>query len=261
MVFASLLNQTLASPPNQVFVYSDLSMITLHFVVGSLAESLGYVTQADLLPECQALLPSMGQGLRKTCFYEAYVRVHVFEALELTSTTFRPPASLAAQIAPTWNDTDYRMEVVQGVVSDENSYANGGICGHAGVFSAGADVATFLQLYLHAPAAGATFLNATTVAKFTTPYNLTQSSRALGWDTNEPNNAYNPCGELSPLTYNHLGYTGTTICVDPINNLFTVLLDNRVYPDKTGRALEIQTVRQAFNTAALVAVAAVREAR
>lgn len=44
---------------------------------------------------------------------------------------------------------------------------------------------------------------------YTHRYNLTQSSRALGWDTNSYTmNTYRGCGNFSTLTYTHLGYTG-----------------------------------------------------
>ena len=41
-----------------------------------------------------------------------------------------------------------------------------------------------MDALLAAPSGNTKYLNATTVKKFTTAYNLTQSSRALGWDTN-----------------------------------------------------------------------------
>lgn len=59
---------------------------------------------------------------------------------------------------------------------------------------------------------------------------------------------------LSSKTFTHLGYTGTEICVDPVNGMFTVLLDNRCYPDKTGQMETIRTARRSFNDAALKAI-------
>lgn len=47
-----LLNQTLVNPVGDVYVYSDLSFITLQYVVGTLAKNLGYVTPDMLLPAC-----------------------------------------------------------------------------------------------------------------------------------------------------------------------------------------------------------------
>eukprot|EP01050_Picozoa_sp_SAG11_P007267 SAG11_NODE_599_length_8269_cov_3.455080_2_plen_88_part_00 len=76
-----------------------------------------------------------------------------------------------------------------------------------------------------------------------------QSSRALGWDTNDYSaNAYRGCGNLSATTYTHTGYTGTQVCTDPDRQLITVLLTNRVYPHADLRSIHaIHYARQRFN--------------
>lgn len=243
-----MLNQTLVNPIGAVYVYSDLSMITGQYVVGTVVEARGYVSPSALLPGCAAA--PAGSGLRRSCFYEAFVRTSVFEPLGMMSTGFLPAQSQWASIVPTWNDTTYRHRVIQGQVSDENSYALGGIAGHAGVFSNVLDVAKLATAYFAASSGSSTsFLNATTVALFTKAYNLTQSSRALGWDTNDYTmNTYRGCSTLSPLTFMHTGFTGTEICIDPVLGVFTILFTNRVYPNQSGQSLEIQTARQAFNS-------------
>jgi len=97
----------------------------------------------------------------------------------MTSTGYAPNGTLSwaerATIPPTWLDPLYRHETVQGVVSDENSYALGGVSGHAGVFSTVGDLAKLAMAYLNAPGDGdggaSLFLNRTTVALFTKQYN------------------------------------------------------------------------------------------
>ena len=77
------------------------------------------------------------------------------------------------------------------------------------------DTAKFLQRVLFAPAVPTdSFLNSTTVATFTTVYNATQSTRALGWDTNGANG---PCGSMSATAFTHTGATGQ--CVGPAVSL------------------------------------------
>jgi len=90
-------------------------------------------------------------------------------------------------------------------------------------------------------------LNRTTVQLFTTIWNVTQSSRALGWDTNAVNSQYHFCGNLSAATFTHTGFTGTIICADPVRGLYTVFLSNRVYPDDTNQ--KIFGVRRDFHNA------------
>lgn len=78
------------------------------------------------------------------------------------------------------------------------------------------------------------FVNQTTAKYFTTMYNVSQSSRALGWDTNDyVMNDYRGCGNLSSRTWTHTGYTGTQVCGDPDRQIVTVLFTNRCYPNKT----------------------------
>ena len=96
-------------------------------------------------------------------------------------------------------------------------------------------------------------LNKTTIRLFTTIANRTQSSRALGWDTNDyVMNTYRGCGNLSQTTFTHTGYTGTQLCADPEHKLMTILLTNRVYPRADSESLEkIHHARQLFNNAVL----------
>lgn len=103
------------------------------------------------------------------------------------------------------------FRVLQGQVSDQNAYALGGIAGHAGLFSTARELFTLLHTLLFASSTDP-FVNATTVTKFTTVYNVTQSSRALGWDTNNyAISDYLGCGNLSSTSWTHTGYTGTEV--------------------------------------------------
>eukprot|EP01032_Pedospumella_encystans_P014038 gene14038-16143_t len=179
----------------------------------------------------------------------------------LINTGYRPAQSLWSYAAPTVNDTgpgSYAHKRYQGQVSDGNAYAMGGIAGHAGLFSTIADMAKFGQYMLArsiddspvkamselnkpgvptmaSKASGSLlpFLNSTTVKLFGTVHNITQSSRALGWTTNTPQISdygfNNSCGAMSSTTFMHIGYTGTCICIDPVNKLFSAVLTTRVY--------------------------------
>ncbi len=92
---------------------------------------------------------------------------------------------------------------------------------------------------------------------FSTEFNHSQSSRALGWNTNDPgapDYGWNlSCGGLSARTFMHTGYSGTEVCIDPVSRMFTVLLTNRVYPNDP--KVSIAAARREFNTAALGAFA------
>ena len=79
----------------------------------------------------------------------------------------------------------------------------GGIAGHAGLFATLRDIAALGSALMGA--SSSSFLNDTTVQLFTTEFNQTQSSRALGWNTNDPlafDSGWNcSCGTLSPKTF------------------------------------------------------------
>jgi CubicO group peptidase (beta-lactamase class C family) len=118
----------------------------------------------------------------------------------------------------------------------------GGIAGHAGLFSTAPDVLSIMREWLfNDPRSQTTYLNATTTSLFVKEWNQTQSSRALGWNTNDPavfDQGWNlSCGKkLSPQTYTHTGYTGTQVCADPnfptpTGPLITILLTNRYVPE------------------------------
>lgn len=61
---------------------------------------------------CRGAEP-LGVGTSATCYYEAYVRVHVFEALNMSNSGFLPPEMYWGEIAPTWFDNTYRHLIVQ----------------------------------------------------------------------------------------------------------------------------------------------------
>jgi CubicO group peptidase (beta-lactamase class C family) len=71
------------------------------------------------------------------------------------------------------------------------------------------------------------------------------SSRALAWDTMLPTSS---CGtRLSPQAVGHTGFTGTSLWIDPVQDLYFVLLTNRVHPSRDAEG--IQQVRRDFHDA------------
>jgi beta-N-acetylhexosaminidase len=165
----------------------------------------------------------------------------IFQPLGMSSTRFRPPESWLPRIAPTENDTAWRKRVVRGEVHDENAAFLGGVAGHAGLFSTADDLLRFGEWALDAaavPSSRPPVLPSSRVPvlpsvfrNFTTRQNLVPgSSRALGWDTPAPGNSAGT--RLSPQSFGHTGFTGTSIWIDPTRDLVIVLLTNRVHPTR-----------------------------
>jgi CubicO group peptidase (beta-lactamase class C family) len=130
-IYDGVMSQPLVNPVGSKFVYSDLSMITMMYVVGYYVRKHNLVADKDLLPLCANSGASDNGKL--VCYYEAYARKNIYEYLGMKNTTFITAQNVhdidVNNIPPAWNDTGYRHELIHGYVSDSNAYALGGISG------------------------------------------------------------------------------------------------------------------------------------
>jgi beta-glucosidase-like glycosyl hydrolase/CubicO group peptidase (beta-lactamase class C family) len=172
----------------------------------------------------------------------------IFAPLDMAGTMFNPPSSLLSRIAPTENDTSFRKALVQGAVHDENAAAMGGVAGHAGLFTTAPDLATFCQMLLNGGIYGHhRLMNRATVLQFTAPQALAGNARTLGWMSPTPNSSSGRY--FSARSFGHLGFSGTSIWIDPDRQLFVILLTNRVYPTREND--KITAVRPAVHDAVI----------
>ncbi len=165
---------------------------------------------------------------------DLFAQQGIFVPLGMTRTRFNPPQDWKAAIPPTEDDRAFRKRVVQGEVNDENAYVMGGIAGHAGVFASATDVARFAECMLRD---GIPLFQSATVKLFThreeTPAG---TSRALGWDTPSPNESSSGA-YFSQTSFGHLGFTGTSLWIDPVRQLSVTLLTNRTWPHRESQAI------------------------
>src|SRR5207249_9367918 len=121
-----------------------------------------------------------------------------------------------------------------GEVQDENAWVLGGIAGHAGVFSTAGDLATFAHAMING---AAPIARQETLAVFTRRETSPPgTSRALGWDT--PSVPSQSGKHFSPSSFGHLGYTGTSLWIDPEREVSITLLTNRTWPDCSNQAIK-----------------------
>lgn len=186
--------------------------------------------------------------------FEDFVNERVFAPLGMTDTLYRPGPELLPRIAPTEND-DRRGGIIRGFVHDENAFAMGGVAPHAGLFGTAENLARFAQMILN----GGVFehhriVSRPTVELFTSlAGDIPESTRALGWDTKSAENS--SAGDFfSPNSFGHLGFTGTSLWIDPERRLFVILLTNRVHPTR-----ENTLIRQARPAVANAAIRALIE--
>ncbi len=144
-----------------------------------------------------------------------------------------------SRIAPTEQD-ERRNRLLCGEVHDENAAAMGGVAGHAGLFGTAESVLAVSGAWLRGYHGRESILDEKLVRQFTTRQaSAAQSSWALGWDT--PSVPSSSGSSFSEQSFGHLGYTGTSLWIDPLRELEVVLLSNRVHPSR--RNEKIKTFR------------------
>ncbi|HEX6161749.1 MAG TPA: serine hydrolase domain-containing protein [Vicinamibacterales bacterium] len=167
-----------------------------------------------------------------------FARWKARELAEDTELFFKPPQHLWPRIAPTENTA--HGEERRGEVHDENAHALGGVAAHAGLFGTAAAVGACARWWMRSPS----------LPLFATKTAVPGSSRALGWDTMLPTSS---CGTLmSGSAIGHTGFTGTSLWIDPANDLYVVMLTNRVHPSREGEG--IQDARRAVHDAIVTAL-------
>ena len=135
------------------------------------------------------------------------------------------------EVAPTEKQPD--GSVLCGQVHDPLARVmNGGISGNAGVFSCAEDIALLCAALQNGGEwNGHRILSPLGVkAMRTVPRATASLGRTLGWD-NFTAYASNNGDYLGPNTYGHTGYTGTSIVIDPDNDISVILLINAVHPE------------------------------
>ena len=155
----------------------------------------------------------------------------------MNSTFFKPKKGLWKKIPPT-EECLWRKKIVQGEVHDENSYVMGGISGHAGLFSNAGNIAKYCKMILNKGFYnGKQIIKKETVMEFTSRTKGIKSCRwSLGWRMFMGKN--DVIGNvMSPESFGHLGYTGTSLWIDPALKLITVLLTNRVHPTRENKKI------------------------
>lgn len=178
----------------------------------------------------------------------AFCQREILGPLGMSRTTFNPAAALRPGIPPTADDQTFRHRIIQGEVQDENASVMGGVAGHAGLFSTAQDVAIFAHALLQH---GSPILRPETISLFTARESAPEgTSRALGWDT--PSAPSQSGRFFSARAFGHLGYTGTSLWIDPEHELSVTLLTNRTWPDCANQA--IKQVRPKFHDAVVEAL-------
>ncbi|MEZ4811220.1 MAG: glycoside hydrolase family 3 N-terminal domain-containing protein [Allomuricauda sp.] len=164
----------------------------------------------------------------------------LYKPMGLQRTAFNPLDKFPKDdIVPTEEDHYFRYQTIQGYVHDMGAAMQGGVGGHAGLFSNANDVAKIMQMYLQGGTyGGERFLNERTIKKFNTCYFCNNNvRRGVGFDKPQLEEKGPTCGCVSRKSFGHSGFTGTYTWADPEEELVYVFLSNRTYPSATNNLL------------------------
>ena len=211
MVLVLIKQEPLSAPAGTRSLYSDLGFMLL----GILVERAG------------------GKSLA------VYCQESVFEPMRAPLFFLGPRSASSPNItliAPT-EDDPWRGRLLRAEVHDENACALGGVAGHAGLFGTATAVSAVVGHWLDSSVGRSRLLPIDLVRRFITRQDkIDGSSWALGWDT--PSAPSSSGSRFSAASFGHLGYTGTSIWVDPTRELEVVLLSNRVHPTRRNDAIK-----------------------
>ena len=200
---------------------------------------------------------------------DIFCQREIFGPLAMTNTTFNPPKEVARKIPPTADEREESSEQCGAQHLPQSNHSRRGPGrkrlrpGRRG---------RTRRTFLHAsedlwrqhsarelppcstaerkPETGP-ILRPDTVALFTHRESMPPgTTRTLGWDT--PSSPSQSGKYFGPRSFGHLGYTGTSLWLDPDRQLSITLLTNRTWPDCSNQA--IKQVRPKFHDAVIEAL-------
>lgn len=211
------------------------------------------VVDTDLRDRLEYLYSDLAFFLTKRFIEKTYkqsldkvVWENLYKPIGANYTTYNPLEKFDKDdIIPSEIDTYYRYEVVHGYVHDMGAAMQGGVGGHAGLFTNTNDIAKIMQMYLQKGFyGGKRYFKAETIDKFNTcHYCNNKNRRGVGFDKPQLGSAGPTCGCVSMTSFGHSGFTGTYTWADPDTELVYVFLSNRTYPTATNRKLITKGIR------------------
>jgi CubicO group peptidase (beta-lactamase class C family) len=233
-ILAQIKLEPLVDPIGSAVVYSDLNFLILGFL-------LERIEQKPL---------------------DTLVESGIVEPLGLTNTFFNPPPELKKRIAASENGNRYERQVARNVypeiaipktafrdrliwgeVHDNNCYSLNGVAGHAGLFSNIRETFKIARQFLP----GTSTLLATetcTLFRNNSTSGLNQA-RSISFQLAETPDS--TAGTTLPKdSFGHLGFTGTSLWIDPKHERIFILLTNRTHCRQLPLA-DMKETRQRFH--------------
>ncbi len=231
-VFAQIVDEPLVSKPDSAVAYSDLNFLLLGFLIEKLGRKPLEIAASEL----------------------------IFDPLELKKTSFNPSPKLQKQIAASESgnayekqtcidlgyeivDSAFRNETIWGGVHDNNCYFLGGVAAHAGLFSNAVEVFQIAKQFI---SESTILLKPETCKVFSENFSKgLNQARSFAFQLADTPDC--SAGNLLPKNaFGHLGFTGTSLWVDPGKERIYILLTNRTHNRDLPLA-DLKNVRREFH--------------
>ncbi|MAW21567.1 MAG: hypothetical protein CMD16_04140 [Flavobacteriales bacterium] len=248
------LRDTLYSPnQSEIYPYKVSEGIYLHQEYPD--SIIKQVIDSDLLEKKEYRYSDLGYYFFKEIIEKKYslsldkiVNMKFYKGLGMENMGYLPLDRLnESRIIPTENDFEYRSQLLKGYVHDMGAAMQGGIGGHAGLFSNANDLAKLMQMYLQkGQYAGERYLSEEVIEEFTRcQFCADENRRGAGFDKPVLENEEGgpTCQCVSSLSFGHSGFTGTIAWADPQKQVIYIFLSNRIHPDVNNKKLLDMDVR------------------
>lgn len=233
-LWSEVFGEKLEYQPNSKVLYSDLNFIILSFLLEEMYQS----SIEDIAKEV------------------------IFEPLNLKNTFYNPPKELRKRIAASEKGNEFekqtcieqgyeipnpqsqfRNQIIWGEVHDGNCYFMKGVSGHAGLFSTAEEVFKIAQQFLPR---FTKVLKPETCKLFRTNFtpNLNEA-RSFAFQLAETPDS-TASNALSKDSFGHLGFTGTSLWIEPERERIFILLTNRTHAHGLPFVL-LNSVRRKFH--------------
>ncbi len=187
-------------------------------------------------------------------------RKEIFEPLNLRNTFYNPPKDLQKRIAASEKGNEYEKQIcieqgfdiskynwreyqIWGEVHDGNCYFMNGVSGHAGLFSTVEETFKIAQQFL---AEETILLKPETCKLFRTNFTEGRNeARSIAFQLAETKDS-TASEFLAKDSFGHLGFTGTSLWIEPETERIFILLTNRTHARELPFA-NINSVRRKFH--------------
>ncbi len=234
----------LVNEPGQRVLYSDLGFVLLGEVVRRATSlRLDVFAEQELFRPLKMLDTAFSRGFRASSSGQGpgdRGRVDLVDPARCAATEEGNLTEQSMAGAEGERFTGWRTGITCGQANDGNCYYGmGGVSGHAGLFSTGRDLAAFCAMWLnHGAGPKGPILSPALVETATRDWTgQLGTSRGLGWvkppaslRSGDEAGPFSGGDFLSPRAFGHVGFTGTSVWIDPEYGLAMILLTNRLHP-------------------------------